>query len=731
MKIVFLVHNIYGIGGTVRTVINLAQALSARHEVEIASVYRRLDKPTFDIAPAVRLTPLIDLRPEPDRADADDPLYAQRSRLVPPSEELYLQYSALSDQRIVDYLRGTDADVVIGTRPSLALLVAEYAPEAAVRLAQEHMTHTAVPAGTRAAIARLYQRIDAAVTVTEADAESFRTTTPVSGLRVLCIPNGVPVPAVAPADCSGRIVVAAGRLIDWKRYDLLIHAFARVLPEAPGWTLRIYGSGSEHGPLTRLIRELGVHNSVTLMGSVSPMDAEWVKGSIAAVGSDLEPFGMTLVEAMRCGIPVVSTACPDGPPEILSHGEDGLLVPVGDIDAFAAGLLELIRDEEKRSRMGHAALVNSRRYDPEVIARRYEDLIAEICHERGLPAPGRPRTTAAHRPTGAVVAAARAVANPAGPVAPGGVRRLLGRAVRAAGSRVGLKAAAPSSPTALATPGRGEPVGGCRADRSGAITVTVDWPGFEDGRAKLVCRARADRRTKVRAALRADGSGGFQATLPTASEKLGEGRWDLFVESADRLHRLRAGVRDLRDLLGIGERTVLLPVRSHVPYATLDGFLALRSWVRDRHAEVADIRVTDDGFQVAGRLVAEPFGTVRPLLTLRRRQPPLLEYQVEGDSSGGEDFHFLLTVDDLVAGRVRAHEDWDLWVGRAGEAGEARLARVFTDLADLKGIQVYPELVWTDETASEPAHDSPPGRTRVRPYCARTNDISLNVVDFD
>ena len=90
--------------------------------------------------------------------------------------------------------------------------------------------------------------------MTEADAESFRTTTPVSGLRVLCIPNGVPVPKVAPADCSGKTVVAAGRLIDWKRYDLLIHAFARVLREAPDWKLRIYGSGTERGALTRLIR---------------------------------------------------------------------------------------------------------------------------------------------------------------------------------------------------------------------------------------------------------------------------------------------------------------------------------------------------------------------------------------------------------------------------------------------------------------------------------------------
>ncbi|MFF4649298.1 glycosyltransferase family 4 protein [Streptomyces sp. NPDC001380] len=724
MKIAFLVHHIYGIGGTVRTVINLAEALAARHEVEIVSVYRRRDEPLFSIDPAVRLTPLIDQRPDPDGADRSDPLYGERSRLVPPSEEFFLQYSALSDRRIVEYLRGTRADVVIGTRPSLALLVAEYAPEKAVRLAQEHMTHTAVPAGTRTAMARLYKRIDAAVTVTEADAGTFRTTTPVPGLRVLCIPNGVPEPAVAPADCTARTVVAAGRLIDWKRYDLLVHAFAKVLAQAPDWRLRIYGSGTERGALVRLVHELGVQNSVTLMGSVSPMDAEWVKGSIAAVASDMEPFGMTLVEAMRCGVPVVSTACPDGPPEILSHDEDGLLVPVGDSDAFAAALLELIGDEDRRRRMGRAALENSRRFDPDVVARRYEQLIAEIRSERGLPPLGPSRAPAVPR-TGAVVTAAAAAA----PDASRG-RGLLGRVARAAATRAGL---APQRPdTAAADPavlGRGEPVGGCTADPAGAVTVTVDWPGFRDDQARLVCRSRADRRAKVRAALRPGPDGRPAALLPAGSGKLTEGRWDLFVETGGKLRRLRAGLCDLRALEGIAGRTVQLPVRSHLPYATLDGFLAVRSWVRDRHAEAGDIHVLDEGISFEGRLVAEPFGGRTPVLTVRSREVPGLEYRYEGTSSGGDDFRFLMPVEEIADARVRRHEDWDLWVGCEGVPGEARLARILTDLADLKGVQVYPAVRLRDETSDELARDIPRTDVRVRPYCAQTNEISVNVVE--
>ena len=91
------------------------------------------------------------------------------------------------------------------------------------------------------------------------------------------------------------------------------------------------------------------------MGPANPLDPEWAKGSIAAVTSSLESFGMTIVEAMRCGLPVVSTDCPHGPAEIIDNGVDGRLVPTGDTDAIAAALLDLINNDDLRQQMGRAA----------------------------------------------------------------------------------------------------------------------------------------------------------------------------------------------------------------------------------------------------------------------------------------------------------------------------------------------------------------------------------------
>jgi hypothetical protein len=115
-----------------------------------------------------------------------------------------------------------------------------------------------------------------------------------------------------------------------------------------------------------------------MMGPHAPIEPEWAKGSIAAVSADREPFGMTLVEAMRCGVPVVSTDAPHGPGEILRDGEDGILTPVGDPGAMGDALLRLINDDDLRRSMAAAALVNSARYDPSLVATQYEELFQEL-----------------------------------------------------------------------------------------------------------------------------------------------------------------------------------------------------------------------------------------------------------------------------------------------------------------------------------------------------------------
>jgi glycosyltransferase involved in cell wall biosynthesis len=377
MKISFLLHNAYGIGGTIATTFNLAHALAERHEVEIVSALRHREHPNFVLDSRVGLRPLVDLRHE--KADA---LHLRPARVFPRAEYRYRQYSELTDRRIGECLAAIDADVVIGTRPGLNVHLALQAPRHVARIGQEHLTLDNHSPRLRGALRRAYRRLDVLTTVTEADATAYRRKMRLPGVRVEALANSVPDPVLPAADGTAKVVVAAGRLVPVKRYDLLIEAFAVVAAERPDWQLRIYGKGEEHDRLQRLVAELGLSNNVFLMGAAAPMEAEWVKGSIGAAASNFEPFGMTIVEAMRCGLPVVSTDCPYGPGEIIEDGVDGRLVPVGDRAALGAALLELVRDDERRRRSGRAALENARRFAPGPVVEQAERLLTAAVSAR-------------------------------------------------------------------------------------------------------------------------------------------------------------------------------------------------------------------------------------------------------------------------------------------------------------------------------------------------------------
>ncbi|GAB3956627.1 glycosyltransferase [Micromonospora vulcania] len=745
MKFAFLIHNMYGVGGTNRAVLNLATALVGQgHGVEIASVFRRVDRPMFAIDDRIALVPLVDTRPRrPDRAD---PQHREPSLLVPESEEFHTQYSRLTDERMIGYLRSTGADVVVGTRPGINLVVARHGPDHAVRVAQEHMTQDLIDDALKDHIRLSYDRIDLAFTVTEADAAAFRTGNPVPHTRVLALPNSVPLPTVAPSGRDNRIVVTAGRLDPIKRYDRLIAAFARVAGDHPDWKLRIYGDGPQRPALAAQIRELGMADQVQLMGRREDMATEWVKGSIAAVSSERESFGMTIVEAMRLGLPVVSTDCPVGPREIIQHGVDGLLVPMDDIDAYAAALRSLMRDEGLRARLAQSALANAARFDPETLADDFARQCAAVLAERG-PAPA--ESVRSKRSVQGPQFARSVLTRGGELIREPDLARLLGDPVLRgiAGNDLARRASMGALTRlarirqARATSARlqkairrriAAPAGGpavdCLVLPDHGLSWRLDVPGLAAG-AHLLLRDR-DTGHKVRVPLDARDDLAYQVGVLPA-DALPEGRWNAYLQPLTGARvRLRPNQIDTRVLAG-GYRPVddlarAHGVLSHLPYRTVDGFLAVRSWVREEHAEVRRIALSGERVSID---VAWCGPGVPEQAVLRRRghREGAVRMPVVRKRNG--HLRIDVAVDELAAHRLGRYEDWDLWLCQAGTDREVRLGLLVDDVIDKKLVYNYPEIYLVDEPGLDLVEEDPAPVLRVRPYYTRDSELSIVVVD--
>ncbi len=364
--------NAYAMGGTVRAVLTLAGHLACTRDVEIIAIKRGGRRgPFFPFPPGVTVTTLDDRR-KPRRGPVERALAALPSLLVHPEDYAYPSASLWTDLRLLRRLRAAGGDIVICTRPAWALLVAAAAPRDATKIAQEHMHFHAHRPALTADIRTHYGRLDALAVLTAADAADYAA---LLGERVVQIPDPVAAAPGGPSPLDTPVVIAAGRLTRQKGFDLLIRAFARVAPRHPTWTLQIYGGGPERPALEGLIAEHRLQGTVELLGPTRHLDEAFREASVFVLSSRFEGFGMVIVEAMRCGLPVVSFDCPRGPSDIITPGRDGVLVPPEDIDALAAALGDLLADDARRRAYATAALATGAAYDPAAIGARWDALL--------------------------------------------------------------------------------------------------------------------------------------------------------------------------------------------------------------------------------------------------------------------------------------------------------------------------------------------------------------------
>ncbi|AOZ07321.1 glycosyltransferase family 4 protein [Cupriavidus malaysiensis] len=353
LRLCFLTGTLNAVAGAERMTATMANALASQgYAVTILSLWDSAS--CFPLHPAVNHQALFAHRPSFKRA------------------------YATTVAGIRHHLRENKTAVLVEVDPMLSFFALPAALGLGVRhIAWEHChfdEDLGKPARrlARRLAARFYEAV---VVLTERDRRRWlQALRPRS--RIACIPN--PLPFSMPEQASSRTaktVLAVGRLVAAKGFDVLLRAWAEVAPLAPDWRLTIVGEGDERVALEALRDELGLGACVTLPGICADVTAAYSQASVFCLSSRYEGFGLVLVEAMAFGLPIVATDCETGPRELLEPGRDAIVVPVGQPAPLARALAHMISHPGEAAILGEAARQKASGFLPEPIIQRWEALL--------------------------------------------------------------------------------------------------------------------------------------------------------------------------------------------------------------------------------------------------------------------------------------------------------------------------------------------------------------------
>lgn len=216
-------------------------------------------------------------------------------------------------------------------------------------------------------IIRAISQFDRIIVMTEGEKREWDL-----GDKVVFIPNMLSFypDKVSVSRHAHHRIISVGRYAYQKGYDMLIEAWKIVQDKYPDWSLHIYGSHDgdmgDYNQLKTTINNSQIQN-VFLYPASNDVYSEYAKSDLYVMSSRFESFGLVLIEAMSCGLPIISFDCHFGPRSIIVDGETGILVPPSDVKKLAESICFMIEHPDERMRMGGNARTEVSKYKPERI----------------------------------------------------------------------------------------------------------------------------------------------------------------------------------------------------------------------------------------------------------------------------------------------------------------------------------------------------------------------------
>lgn len=378
IKIAYCIPGLYAPGGMERVLTLKANYLAdvLGYDVHIILTEEKDKPPYYPLSPLVQTTNL-DL--DFDRMHSAGPA----KRIV---KFFYYQY--LYKKRMKKALKELRPDITVSTlRREINFITS--IKDGSLKVGEIHFSRDnyrnfndiKAPEAVRRFAARMWmrqlivklRRLAKFVVLTNEDREKW-----VELDNVMCIHNPASFRVEAVSDCSSHTVIAIGRYTYQKGFDLLLPAWKKVSEQHPDWTLQIYGDGDRTSYQAQA-DSLGIDPATCrLNGTTTEVPRLLSESSIFVLSSRYEGMPMVLGESMACGVPPVAFTCPSGPRDIITDGEDGLLVENGNIDQLAGKLCYLIEHDDERRRMGLRAQENVKRFYIENIMQLWDKLFKSL-----------------------------------------------------------------------------------------------------------------------------------------------------------------------------------------------------------------------------------------------------------------------------------------------------------------------------------------------------------------
>ena len=199
--------------------------------------------------------------------------------------------------------------------------------------------------------------------------------------NITMIPDPLSIKVNNRSLLGSKRVITIGRYSYEKGYDILLKIWSIVEKRCTDWQLDIFAMG-DPTPYVKIMDELSIDKKrCHLNSSVVDVENEYINSSILVQPSRTEGFGMVLVEAMACGLPVISFDCENGPRSIISDGEDGFLIPPFEVDLFADRLVQLMNDDVLRKVIGEKGQSKSQLYRIDSVGVQWKQLFDELMKE--------------------------------------------------------------------------------------------------------------------------------------------------------------------------------------------------------------------------------------------------------------------------------------------------------------------------------------------------------------